>query len=159
MKPTLIPCVTRSKNEYDVHLFSPSKRKALVRARKQTIIDCLTYGLQRNMHLDPIDHYNWYVDFVAEHQKEEGLVFVAPDCDWLEEKEVRKIGESWLNKVHTNQCLKVPETFLFPLVECVGHALKPHMTGPTHPDWTHSFSSFHIPIVGDTKRWTYDRLE
>ena len=161
MKPTLVPCITGKKTSgYDVHLFSPSKRNPLVRAKQQTIVDCLTHGLRidRGKHLDPVSHYLWYVDFVSEVQGENDLVFVAPDCDWLEPHHVHMIKDRWLEKITTRNCLVVPGTCLFEKSNCVGYALQPKQSGPVHPEWTHSFSETYKQIEGQTKRWTFDTI-
>lgn len=157
MQPDFIPCVTgrEDRREYDFCLISPSSRTKFKKAKIQTIIDCLTFGLKLNKHLDPLKHYLWYVDFVAEYQNDTSLVFIVPDCDWLGVIKTKVIAERWLSKVTTDRCLKVPHSYLFDKVPAMGHALA-NQSAPVHPDWTHSFSRLYKELDGVTKRWTYD---
>ena len=159
MNPKWIPCMTgRTESEYNIHLISPSSRNPFVKAKKQTIVDCLTYGLRLNKKLDPFKHYLWYIDFVKEHENDDELVFIVPDCDWLGGVKTSKIADKWLATITTDKCLKIPGTFLFDKVTCIGYALAVHQSGPVHPRWTHSFSKFFKPVNVMPKRWTYDSL-
>lgn len=154
--PQYIPCVTSSKNptKFDIHLISPRKNKPLHKAINKTIIDCFTFGLIRNRHINPYKHYEWYIDLVEELQEDSTLVFVAPDWEWL--NDTAYLNELWEQKIYTANCLVVPDTYLFDKVKnVVGYALKNYQN-TAHPEWTHSFSKSYRELDGPTELWTYD---
>lgn len=164
MNPILIPCVTGKNLKFDIQLTSPTKNKPFVRGNKMTIVDCFTYGLILNRHIDPLKHYKWYTDFVKEHQEEDDLVFVAPDYNKLLKDDY--IGEYWLTSIDKARCLVVPYTFLFTQYhrfdrynKIVGYALSKFQDGPIHPIWTHSFSKFYKPLKTQPRIWTYDSTD
>lgn len=159
-EPELIPCVTRHKrSDFQIHLHSPSKQHPFLRAKKQTVVDCFTFGLRLNQRrINPVKHYLWFTSFVQEMKIEEDLVFVAPDCDWVGEVSTRQIAREWIKKCVGAKVLVVPGTFLFDKVDnIIGYAIKQHQN-VSHLDWVHSFSRYINSYPKRTKRWTFDML-
>lgn len=160
MNPLRISTITSCSFGERIHLCSPTVYRPLIRALETTLVDCFTFGLRLNRHrIDPVKHYEWYIDFVKEHQHENDLVFVAPDWEWI--GNTRNLEERWLSEITHAACMIVPKTELFDRVskdQVVGHALQRGQT-LAHPEWTHSFSQFYCnQLSGPTKLWTYDTL-
>ncbi len=160
MKPTLIPCMTgRPRSPHEIHLYSPTITRPLVRASKTTIVDCFTFGLKRNANrIDPVAHYNWFVDMAKELQHEDGIVLIAPDPEWLGDEITLDLASKWLSNVDS-KVMPVVGSYLhsqIPFEKTVGYALNAKTSGPAHPEWTHSFSQYYKQLEGETKLWTYD---
>jgi len=162
-KPILIPCVTgQRESTHKRHLCSPTVRNPLLKAEETTIVDCFTFGLKLNRRrIDPVEHYKWFVDLAAEIQYEEGIVLIGPDMDWLGEDIVFEISDLWLSKIDV-KIMPVVHSYLFKQIkfeDTVGYAINGMYNGPSHPEWTHSFSKFYKNIDGETKLWTYDTTD
>jgi hypothetical protein len=157
--PTFIPCVTVSREAHKKHLCSPTKRKPLLRAEELTIVDCFTFALRLNSRrIDPLDHYKWFIDLAEEIQHEDGVVLIAPDCDWLGTELTLELSDTWLSKINA-KVMPVVHSNLFNMIEfenTVGYAINSKYNGPAHPVWTHSFSQYYNQLNGPTELWTYD---
>lgn len=163
MGPAHIPTTTGKPwlhNVHDLALCSPSERHPrLYRGRVSTVVDCLMFFLRKNP-TQAYSHLRWYCDFVCDNARDETLTFVVPDVTLklVNAVQLSELGERWAQVPVEARVLVVPGTPLAKVVRqrVVGHALQGRMSGPVHPEWTHSFSRRHTQIEGTTDRWTYD---
>lgn len=166
MAPHYIPTVTGRKGEHLRNCYavcSPSAAKPeIIRGKILTIVDCHTFYLQKakpNRNEHAFKHYQWYIEFVRNRPKEQTLVYVAPDFDWIPKEYHQALFDQWVAAKITKPCLVVPNFVLFNYTaNVVGHALNQKQTGPVHPVWTHSFSREFKQLEGETQIWTYDAI-
>ena len=162
-KPTKIQCVTGQQvSTHKEHLCSPTRKNGLLMAEEQTIVDCFTFGLRLNKRrIDPVEHYTWFIGLAEEIQHEEGIVLIAPDMDWIGEDITLALSDIWLSKINA-KVMPVTHSYLFSQIELentIGYAVNGKHNGPSHPEWTHSFSKFYKQLKGPTNRWTYDTTD
>ena len=71
------------------------------------------------------------------------------------------LSDIWLSKINA-KVMPVTHSYLFSQIELentIGYAVNGKHNGPSHPEWTHSFSKFYKQLKGPTNRWTYDTTD
>lgn len=155
----LIPTCTDKFNKNFFHLTSPSKKKPTILGEEFTIIDCHTFYLRKfNRNKDvAFAHYQYYTDFIYEHQNNQNMVFVYPDWDWLKDDLlINKLQEYWLTKNIKSSNFLLTDTPFFKNESNIGIAGTHKWVNEFKVRWKHKFGNTYYKNIDSSILYTYD---